>query len=354
MKKIPNWIIVIVIVSLLIISKFIFFPNKQEEKSTGAKGKNKGPISVNYIVVKPIDLNNDVFTTGKIGALNQIEILPEINAKVIGINFKEGETVSKGALLVKLNDADLQAQLQKIKTQIVLSQQKLERLKKLIDIKGVSQEDYDVQQNELSSLKADETYILAQLAKTLITAPFSGVIGLKNISEGSFVNTNTSIASLVQIKPLYVEFSIPEKYNELLKKGLNIKFSHSTSDELYTAAIYAIEPRVDETTKTIKARAMYDGTQPFYAGSFVKVFINLGQSKNALMLPTESVIPTLKGQKVFVCKNGIANEVMVNIGLRTDDKIQITDGIQIGDTVITTGLMAIKKDTPLKLLKSVN
>jgi len=355
MKKIPNWIIVVVVIALVITSKFIFF-SKKEDKSVANKGKMKAPIAVNYYVVKPVNFNNDVFATGKIGALNQINIMSEIGGKITAINFEEGETVNKGSVLLKLNDADLQAQLLKYETQIKLSEQKLERLNKLLVINGISQEEYDMQENELNSLKADQAYVLAQLAKTTIIAPFTGVLGLKNISEGSYVNSNTPIVSLVQLKPLFVEFSVPEKYSALFTKGITVKFSsdNTNNKELYTALIYAIEPQVDEITKTIKARAMYTGTQHFYPGSFVKVFANLGETQNALMIPTQCVIPTLKGQKVFVYKNGIAMEALVTIGIRTDEKIQIIEGLTIGDTVITTGLLSVKKEAELKLLKAVN
>ena len=353
MKKIPNWLIVLIILGLLIGSKFLFF-NKKEDAATAAK--SNGPIAVNYYVLKPDTFNNDVFATGKIGAFNQIEILPEVNGKVMAIFFKEGETVTKGSLMVKLNDADLQAQLLKTKTQIQLSEQKFDRLKKLIAINGISQEELDAQENELNSFKADQAYTTAQIAKTNIVAPFTGVVGLKNISEGSFVSSTTPIASLVQVKPLYVEFSVPEKYSALFAKGIDVKFSNDNQvkDKLQDATIYAIEPMVDENTKTIRARAMYKGEKSFYPGSFVKVYAELGQTKNALMIPTQCVIPTLKGQKVYVIKNGVAAEAQVTIGVRTDTKIQIIDGLQSGDTIITTGLLSVKKDAKLKLLKSGN
>lgn len=352
MKKIPNWIIFTTVIVILIASKFLFFTKKDDQAIS--KSKNKGPVSVNYTIVKSTSFNNEVFSTGKIGAFNQIEIMSEVAGKVTAIFFKEGEVVSKGSVLIKLNDADLQAQLLKSKTQIALSEQKLERLKKLIEIKGVSQEEVDMQQNELNSLKADQAYILAQLAKTTIVAPFTGMIGLKSISEGSYVNSSTPIVSLVQVKPLYVEFSIPEKYSSLINKGISVNFSSEKIKDSQSAMIYAIEPRVDEFTKTIKARASYNGHTHFYPGSFVKVFVNLGESQNALMIPTQCVIPTLKGQKVFINKHGVAAEVMVTIGVRTDNEIQIIEGLQVGDTVVTTGLLGLKKETPLKLLKSKN
>lgn len=353
MKKIPTWIIVTIVIALLIASKFLFFAKKEEAAPSGPKGGGK-PVAVNYYVVKQSSFSNDVFTTGKIGAINQIDILPEVNGKVTAIYFKEGETVSKGSVLVKLNDADLQAQLLKNKSQIKLAEQKLERIKKLIAINGVSQEEYEAQDNELNSLKADQAYISAQIAKTTIVAPFSGVIGLKNISEGSFVNATTPIASLVQLNPLYVEFSIPEKYSSSIKKGTEVKFSNEGSESDNVATIYAIEPKVDELSNTIKVRAIYSGKQTFYPGSFVKVFSALSKDDNALMIPSQSVISTMKGQKVFVIKNGLAAEVMVKIGVRTDEQIQITEGLSQGDSVIVTGLLAVKKDSKLKLLKAIN
>lgn len=355
MKKMPNWMIITVIIILLILSKFFFFA-KKEEKSGRGKGKNNAPVAVNYYVIEPDTFNNDVFATGKIGALNQIDLMPEVNGKVTAIYFKEGESVSKGSLLVKLNDADLQAQLLKNKTQLKLAEQKLERLKKLLEIKGVSQEDFDAQDNEVNSLKADNAFLSAQIAKTSIVAPFSGVIGLKNISEGSFVSSNTAIVSLVQTQPLYVEFSLPEKYSSLLKIGLPVSFLGDglMSGKMHEAVVYAIEPRVDEITKTIRARAMYRGNDKFYPGSFVKVYANLEKIKDALMVPTQCVIPTLKGQKVFKVKNGTAEETMVTIGVRTDDKIQVLSGVQMGDTIVSSGLLSVKKDSKVKLLKSQN
>lgn len=355
MKKIPSWIVVLIVIGILIASKFVFFNKKKDEKAAN-KNKSSLPIAVNYYVVKPAEFNNDVFATGKIGALNQIDILPEVSGKVTAIYFKEGETVNKGQLLIKLNDADLQAQLQKVKPQIKLSEQKLDRLKKLISINGVSQEELDTQENELAGLKADEAYIQAQLAKTNIVAPFSGMLGLKNISEGSYVGPTVPIASLVQVKPLYVEFSVPEKYSSLFKKGLTVSFSSDNADSVkkFSASIYAVEPRIDEITKTIKARALYSGDEVFYPGSFTKVYANMGKIKNALMVPTQCVIPTLKGQKLMLCKNGVAVEAMVTIGVRTDEKIQIISGVSAGDTVVTTGLLSVKKDAHLKLLKSDN
>lgn len=355
MKNIPNWLIIIFVLALIIASKFIFF-SKNTEKMSGGTDKKKMPIPVNYFVVKADTLKNKVMATAKIGALNQVELIPEVSGKIIAIYFKEGEKVNKGEVLIKLNDADLQAQLLKNKTQINLANQKLDRLKKLLSISGVSQEEYDMQENEVMTLKADEAYLKAQLAKTSLIAPFDGVIGLKNISEGSYVNTSNAIASLVQMKPVFVEFSIPEKYSQQLAKGLDLHFStaRSSSGKQFSAKVYAIEPMVDQTTKTIKARALYSGTETFYPGSYVQVELNFGSSPNALMVPNTCVIGTLKGQKVFVSKQNTAIEVPIEIGIRNEKMIEVTSGLQAGDTVISTGILSVRKDSKLTLLKASN
>jgi membrane fusion protein, multidrug efflux system len=355
MKKIPGWIYVLLFFAVLIGIKLLFFNKKEDKNTSPAKGgKSSAPVAVNYFVVRPMEFTNKVYSSGKIGALNQIDIKPEVAGKVTTIYFKEGEEVNKGAALIKINDADLQAQLSKNKIQVKLAEEKTERLKKLIAVNGISQEEYSVQENEVNTLKADQSYILAQLAKTTITAPFNGVVGLKNISEGAYVNPNEVIASLVQVKPIYIEFSVPERYVSTIKKGMEIEFSPEISERSLKASIYAIEPKIDEMTKTLRCRAIYNGNEEFYPGSFVRVYIDMGKNEKSLMIPTQSIIPILKGQKVLVARNGEAQEVKVMTGVRTEDKIQILEGLQEGDTVLTTGLLSVKKGSKIKLTKAQN
>jgi membrane fusion protein (multidrug efflux system) len=351
MKKIPAWLSILAVIVILIVSKFIFFPNQEEEKS-GMKEKMKGPSMVNYEVVTATQLDYDIYTTGTIGAFNQVELYSEVNGKIIGINFTEGQLVEKGSLLIQINDADIQAQLLKSQNLMALAQQKLERLKKIIEINGVSKEELEIQENELNTLKADHNYLQAQLEKTKIKAPFTGVIGLKNISIGAFVNSSIPLTSLVQLKPVFVEFSFPEKYSEFFKIGTEVKFESEQQQQTSAAKVYAIEPRVDPLTKTIKARALYEGEKKYYPGSFSKVFLKLNNQEESILIPTESIIPTMKGQKVFIVKNGKAYESAVKIGVRKENKIQILEGLNEGDTLITSGLMSVKNESEIQLIKS--
>lgn len=353
MKKIPNWLIIVLLLALLIVLKLVFLP--KEEGGAGSKAggsKEAAPIAVNYMVVKPGTFENDVFTAGKIGAFNEVDLVPEVNGKVAAIYFKEGQPVEKGMLLVKLNDADLQAQLLKIKSQIGLALQKLNRLEQLLKINGISKEDFEMQQTELESLKADEAYTSALLAKTSIVAPFSGQAGLKNISVGSYVSASTPVVSLVQMKPVFVEFSVPEKYTDNLTIDDEITFKVNKSENANSASIYAVEPKVDEITRSVRVRAEYKGNGTFYPGSFVNVYVDLGKSDTALMLPTQAIVSILKGHKVYVAKAGKALEVPVKIGMRTPTTVQVIEGLQSGDTVLTTGLLSLRKESKIKLLKA--
>lgn len=350
MKKNRTWLIIVLIVLVLTVIKFLFLPKDGPKNVVANKNNSQSKVFVKYFVAQLSTIKSTIQSTGKIGAFNMVEIIPEVSGKITALYIKEGETVSKGTLLAKLNDSDLQAQLSKNKANQKLAEQKLLRLKKLIDIKGVSQEELEILENELLSLKADELYYLAQINKTNIVAPFTGVIGLKNVSEGAYVNATNPIVSMVQLSPIFVEFTVSDKYANSIQTGNTIHFSAETSNETYDAKIFAIEPKIDDLTKTIKIRALYSGGRKFYPGSFVNVEVELSTDESGIMVPTQCVIPILKGQKLYLVKNSTAVEQVVKIGTRSDQKIQIVNGLQMGDTIVATGLLSVKNGSSLKLI----
>lgn len=354
MIKIPAWLWLILGLALLLAFKFLYIDKGKNGQM--AKGKGPMPVACNYVVVKPRSFNKNLFATGRIGAFNQVEILPELSGKLKAIYFKEGATVQRGELLAELANDDLQAQLAKITVQLDVSEKKLARLKKLLAINGVSQEELEIQEGEVKMLQSDKAIVGEQLRKTKITAPFSGEVGLRNVSEGAYVTPATPIVSLVQLSPVYVEFSLPEKYSALIKPDMVVDFTLDAdgAKESHKAEVFATEARVDETTRTIRLRAVYKGSKRVLPGSFARVNLNPVATDSALVLPTQCIVPTLKGQKVYVYRNGAAVETMVATGLRLEEFIQITDGLAVGDTVLTTGLLAIKKDSKIVPIKSRN
>lgn len=342
--------ITIVVVALALIK--IFYLKPDDGKNKGGK-PNAAPIATTAYLVKPEKISQQVYVSGTIVPFNQVSLRSEIAGKIVSIAFKDGEYVQKGHLLVKINDADLQAQLLKNTSLVQLANQKKERLSKLKSIDGVSQEELDIVESDIKNLESDKAFLSTQIAKSSIIAPFSGTIGLKLISEGAYVSPNDVIASFVQTKPIYIDFALPEKYAGIVKRGMGISFQGESlvGGPALKAQISAMEPIIDPLTKTLKCRATYFGSEQLFAGAFVKVYLDLGTLDHAILIPTQSIIPILKGQKVFVAKNGLAEEVKVTTGIRTDEKIQILDGLQIGDTILTSGLLGLKKGAKLRITK---
>jgi membrane fusion protein, multidrug efflux system len=341
--------IIIFIIALLIIIKMVFL--QPENSSQPPAGPQKSQTAqVNGFVVSPITIENKISSSGTILANEEVELRPETSGKLVSVLFKEGTSVKKGQLLVKINDADLQAQLKKLNLQSKLAKEKETRLKGLLEIKGLSQEEYDVAANELQTLEADMDLAKAQIAKTEIHAPFDGTIGLKSVSEGSFVNNSNVIASIQQTDLLKIDFSIPEKYASIVSTGDTVKFSVEGIREQLSARVFAIEPKIDAQTRNIMIRAIYtNSTGKVYPGAFAKVELISNKKKSSFMIPTEAVIPELKGNKIFVCKNGKAMPVKVETGIRSESKIEIVSGLNDGDTVITSGIMSLKPETNVKV-----
>jgi len=227
-----------------------------------------------------------------------------------------------------------------------------ERQKKLLDINGVSQEGYDVASNQVNSLKSDRDYLNAQIRKTEIRAPFDGVIGLRNISEGSYVTPTTIVAAIQQLTPIKIDFSIPEKYASLVHKGDQLNVHSEGIPTVFKAKVFAIEPKIDLATRSLKIRALcYDHQSKLFPGAFVKVDM-IKESSNSILIPTEALVPEMKGYKVFFYRNGKAVAHKVSAGTRTDTQVLITEGIEEGDTIITSGLMQLRNEAQVKIVRT--
>lgn len=350
-KTIRNSIIIVVVLVILGLIK-IFLLSKPEEQKKQDKGKDSKPQNVNIYVVNPETLENKITSAGTIISDMEAELKPEIAGRVIKILFIEGKTVKKGQLLVKLNDADLQAQLKKLKIQLKLANDKEQRLKKLLGINGISQEEYDIALSQVETLIAEIELIQAQIDKTEIRAPFDGIIGLRNIAEGQYINSSITVASIQKINPIKIDFAIPEQFASLINKNAEITFTIKGTTKKHKATIYAIEPKIDPNTRTLMIRAKCANPNgEIYPGTFAEIEMNQQKTENALLIPTEAIIPVLKGQKVFLYKSGKAKEQNVKCGIRTTDRIQVMEGVEAGDTVITSGIMQISNGSSVIISK---
>jgi membrane fusion protein, multidrug efflux system len=327
-----------------------FNKNKAQKASMGGR-KPGGPaavLNVNGIVIKTENFSNSLSIAGSIEANEQVDIRSEISGLVTAINFTEGTSVSRGKVLVKINDLELQAQLSQALTKQNLAQETESRAGMLLQKEAISKEEYDVALAELKSLQSQTQLIRAQLAKTQIRAPFSGKIGLRSISAGEYITPSSTIARLVSTNPVKITFSIPEKYAGSIKMNTPISFTVAGSKNVYQGIVYALEPGIDISTRTLQLKATASNSKgDLLPGSFAKIDMPLMNVNDAILIPTESIIPVLTGKKVFISSNGIAKEVMVETGTRTEKSVLITSGLKVGDTVLTTGIMSLKKDAPV-------
>jgi membrane fusion protein (multidrug efflux system) len=322
-------------------------PNKETVR--GSKG-NK-PLLVDAFIVHTSSLNEVIDASGTLQSNEEVQIQPEITGKVTGLFFKEGTQVAKGALLVKIYDEDLKAQLAKLELQQQLAKTTLERQENLLKINGISRQDVDVTRNQVSAYAADMQYTRTQLQKTELRAPFNGRLGLRNISLGAIVNNTTIITTLQQIDPLKVDFTVPEKYRNAVKIGDAVNFKVAGDANPYKGQIYAIDPKIDLATRTIKLRAIVPNPGQLLPGAFANVQIALRNMPDALMIPSQAVIPGTRDKKVIIADQGKAKFVVVETGLRDADNVQITSGLSKGDTVVTSGMLQLKPGMVLKYNK---
>lgn len=344
---------------ILLFGAFIAYRIKTNSQKAEAGGRGGGggrgnaagsTVPVNGIVVEPKNFSNSLSLTGSIEANEQIEIRSEVSGIIKGLYFTEGSSVRKGQTLLKINDIELQAQLSQALTREKLASETERRANLLLEKEAISKEEYDIALADKSTLQAATRLIRAQISRTLVVAPFSGRIGLRTVSVGGYITPATIVASLISIDPIKVIFSVPEKYSQQMRTGGNIQFSVAGSDKKHTARVYAIEPGINSTSRTLQiaARASNPGGE-LLPGSFAKVDLPLSIISNAILIPSEAIIPIEQGKKVFVARNGKATEVLIETSTRTEKEVLVTSGLQKGDTVLTTGIMALKPDSPLKV-----
>jgi membrane fusion protein, multidrug efflux system len=358
---------------LLVLTAFIVLLNacgSKDKKNTsqtqqGAAAKQP-PLPVETMIVSEKELSADIEIPGSLMANESTEIHPETSGRLVLLNVEEGAVVGKGTLLAKLYDGDLQArmkslnvQLKKSEIQLKIAQQTEDRSAKLLKIQGISQQDYDMTLLQVNNIMADMGIINAQMGeiranmtKLNIYAPYSGKLGLKNISPGSFVTPATIITTISQVNQLKLQFNVPEKYGATIKKGQLVDFTIDGTQKNFSAAVLATEDAIEENTRSLAIRALVKGTDPeLFPGAFARVKIVLGKNENALMIPNNSIVPQGRKKLIYLFKSNKAISTEITTGIRDSTNIQVLTGLNKGDTVITTGLLFLKPGSDVKLTK---
>lgn len=348
-RNISVILILIVIAALLIIPKLLSENNKSQVG--GGKGDRDQIVSADAFIIRPAELENEILTSGTINANEEVQIRSELTRKITGIYFNEGSFVPAGKVMFKLDDSDILARLRKLDLDEELNLKQQEREQQLMDKGLLTQEEFDIRQTNIEKIRADIEVLEVELDKTNITAPFSGIAGFRNVSKGSLVNNTVSLTTVQDIGKVKIDFSIPEKFISVFKPGQTINYKVEGYEEEFTGTVASFDPRINEATRSIIVRAVSGNRgNRLLPGSFVKVKLNLENIENAIMIPTEAVIPKLKGQSVFVYENGIAVSKDIETGTRTDKEIQITSGLNGGDTIITTNILRLKPNSKIKII----
>jgi membrane fusion protein (multidrug efflux system) len=336
----------------VILVAFILYPKlKPTDKGQQISSPKKSSIlPVEAKVIKPRHIENAIKITGSILANESVSIRSEISGKIENILFQEGQRVKKGDLLLNINDDEILAQLERLKYTKQLNDDMEYRMRQLFEKEAISREEYDIALTTLNTTLSDIKEREARAAKYKLYAPFDGIIGLRQISEGSYITPSDLIVNIYNINPIKVEFSVPGKYSANANKGDSIRFSIEASEEEFTGIIYAIEPRIDPQTRTLSIRAICKNDQEILIpGQFVNIEYILNELPDALMVPSEAIIPEMNSHKIFIFKHGEARQQSITIGVRTDKDVQITSGINPGDTVITTGILQVKEGMAVSL-----
>ena len=327
------------------------FACKGKTKPTDKFNPN-APVSVDIAIAASQVINKVIEVNGSVAASEFVDIRPETNGRIVFLQIPEGKMVAAGTVLAKLNDADLQAQMQKIKVQLALATITEQRNYKLIQAKGINQSDYDISLQQVNSLKADMAYTQSLIDKTVIKAPFTGQIGLRQVSLGANINTATTIVTLQKVDQLKVDFTLPEIYQHYIKVGKKVTVESIANPGVkMSATIAAIEPQIIATSRNIKVRANLQGK--LIPGAYTKVFLGENQQKPSILVPSNIIIPDSKVKQLVVVKNGKAKFINVETGYRTSAGVEITSGVKVGDSLIVAGMLFVRDGSDLKIGKTL-
>jgi len=317
----------------------VFASCKSKSKQGDNKSKPNQPVIVDVLIAEKESINDIIEANGTVIPNEFVELRPEVSGRLIYLNLPEGKMISKGTVIARVNDADLLAQMARSRVQMDLAQKTVDRFKQLLDVNGLNQADYDVALNQVNTLKADVVYTQTLVDKTVVKAPFSGVAGLRQVSPGAYVTPATIISSLQQVDEVKVDFTLPEMYGNVIKTGSLVDVEvDAVTKERGRAIILATEPGANTNTRNLQVRALLKGAKA-NPGAFGKVYINAGKNRSSIKVPANCIIPDDRNNQVILVKKGKASFVNIQTGLREANIVEVTKGIEVGDSIVVTGVL---------------
>jgi membrane fusion protein (multidrug efflux system) len=302
--------------------------------------------------VKISNVADDVSAVGSLLAEESVIIRPEIDGRIVALHFQEGQAVAAGARLVSIDSTEYEAQAAAQRADLKTEEQRLARTQDLYEKKFISKDALDVQVGNVARLKAHVDEAESRTAKTIIRAPFAGILGLRQVSPGAYVKAGNDIVRLENVSSIKVDFRIPENYLSKIRPNQEIAVKlDAYPGEEFKGRVYAVEPVVDERTRTIAMRARIPNNRfKLKPGMFVRVAVTLDNRPNAVIIPEEAIWPQGKSSFVYRVIDGKAALTKVEIGNRSPGSVEILKGLAANDMVITDGQMKLKDGAPVSVI----
>jgi membrane fusion protein (multidrug efflux system) len=302
--------------------------------------------------VKVADVQSDVTAVGTLLAADSVVIRPEIAGRVVGLHFQEGQVVARGAKLVTLDPAEYRARVAGSSADARVQSQRYERAKELLDQNFISKEALDVARGNMDRALAQQQQDEALLSKTIIVAPFSGIVGLRQISPGAYVRAGDDIVRLENVSSVKLDFRVPEAYLSKLKPNQEVSVkTDAFPNDTFKGRIFALEPGVDEKTRTVLARALIPNQQnKLRAGMFARVNVLLETRPDAILVPEEAIWPQGRDTFVYRVVDGKAMLTKIELGVRRPGEVEVVKGLGATDMVVTDGQMKLKDGAPVTVM----
>jgi membrane fusion protein (multidrug efflux system) len=313
------------------------------QSTHNSRGGGPPVLPVETAAVRTGPVADTVQAVGTLQANESVVVRSEIPGRIQTIQIREGRRVAAGEVLVTIDPAEYQAQVEQVSAQVKLNRLNFERAQQLHRDNLLSQQEYDAGEAKLSESQAQLALARARLDKTTLRAPFDGVVGLRQVSPGDYLQPGQAIVNLESIDPLKLDFRIPEVHLHRLKPDLEVEVRvDAHPDRLFHGRVYAMDPRVDETSRTVLMRASVPNpAQELRPGMFVRVSLVLGRRPNAVLIPEQAVVPMGGDEFVYRVVDGKAVLTQARIGQRLEGLVEILEGLSADDTVVTGGQMKI-------------
>jgi membrane fusion protein (multidrug efflux system) len=332
-------------------------PSGQGGQTTGTAaggGRTGGApqaIPVDIVVAASPKLDYAIRATGNLVPNETVEVTPEQSRRLAEVVVQEGALVNRGDVLFRLDASDLVPRLSELEARLERARREEQRQRELLLSQAISQSSLDEAATEVRTLTAQIAQVKDSMARTEIRAPFKGRVGLRRVSPGAWVTPGTVLTTLSDVETIKLDFKVPERYANSLPRNGTVRFRVEGGDRWLTGTITAVEPLLDQATRSVMARAVAkneDGR--LQAGAFVNVEVPLAKLTEGVMVPSQAIVPSARGLSVFVEVGGKAVPRSVRTGVRTPDAVQVLEGLAPGDRVIASNLLRMRPNVPVRVL----